>query len=105
MTLLSTSLQVSMLRATGAVAVVDTVASESSYGHFEESSEHLMEEGYGAVLASSPSVVVVNGAFTNIGPRKGVDRSVTVGGTSYTIRDILPGDRDGGLLRLMLLEA
>lgn len=98
--------EVALIQATGGKAVVDTATSESSYGHFEELTEELFETSeYGTVVESGPSVVIVKGAFTHIGVRRGIDRYITVAGDSYQVRRILPGpDRDGGLIRLMLTE-
>jgi len=98
--------EVGLIHATGGKVVVDTATAESSYGHFEELTEELFETSeYGTVVESGPSVVIVKGAFTYIGPRRGIDRYITVDGDSWGIRRIMPGpDRDGGLIRLMLAE-
>ena len=103
--MLSVATQVSMIQATGGVAVVDTASGESSYGHFEELPVTLFESAdYGQVQESGPSVVIVKGAFTHIGPRTGIDRYITVDGDAYQIRRPLAADTDGGIIRLMLAE-
>lgn len=104
--MLTTAQQVSMIQTTGGVAVVDVDSGESTYGHFEELPETLFETSeYGQVIESGPSVVVVKGALTYIGVRKGIDRIVKVDGDLYAVRRPMPGpDRDGGLIRLMLAE-
>jgi len=105
MALLTPAQNVTMLRMTGGEVVVDTVAAETSYGHFDQVPVQVVEGEYGQVITTEPSVVVAAGIFTNIGPRKGVGRAITVGGVAWVIRDITAADPDGGTIRLLLAEA
>jgi hypothetical protein len=105
MSLLSPAQTVTMLQRTGGDVVVDTAASESSYGHFDQVPVEVASGEYGQVITTEPSVVVAAGIFTNITARKGIGRALTVGGVSWVIRDITAADPDGGTIRLLLAEA
>ena len=105
MALLTPAQTVEMLRLTGGEIVVDTLAAETSYGHFDQVPVQVAEGEYGQVITTEPSVVVAAGIFTNITARKGVGRALTVGGTAWVIRDITAADPDGGTIRLLLAEA
>lgn len=105
MALLTPAQNVTMLRMTGGEVVVDTLAAQTSYGHFDQVPVEVAEGEYGRVITTKPSVVVAAGIFTNITARKGVGRAITVGGTAWVIADIVPADADGGTIRLMLAEA
>ena len=105
MALFSPSANAALLRATGGEVVVDTATGEFTHGHYDQVPVELAEGEYGRVLSTAPSVVVASGIFTHITHRKGVGRSITVDGTAWVIRDIQPGDEDGGTIRLMLAEA
>jgi len=98
--LISPATHSAMFEATGGVAVVD--GAESCYGHFEQVPLEEETPGGRGVLTTRPSVVIPDGIFTNIGPRIGVDRTITVGGDSWTISRIEPASPDGGVLRLIL---
>lgn len=102
MTLLSVSLQESMIQATGGVTV--THRDESTYGHLEDVPVERLQGDGGGVLGTEPSVVIATGSLSAITVRKGINERLTVDGTLYYIREILTGDLDGGLLRLMLSE-
>ena len=105
MALLTPAQTATMLRHTGGEVVVDTLAAQSSYGHFDQVPVQVADGQYGQVITTEPSVVVAAGVFTNITARKGIGRAITVGGVSWVIRDITAADPDGGTIRLMLAEA
>lgn len=101
--LITAAMTVSLLQATGGVAVV--VGAQTTYGHYERVPWETGGEGGAGTLTTHPSVVIADGILTAVGPRKGIGTAITVNGTAWVIRDILPGDPDGGTLRLMLAES
>lgn len=93
--------QEAMIQATGGVTVVH--GSETTYGHEELVSWELQTD-VGAILSGRRSVVIADGRLSGINARKGIGESVVVNSTARRIAQILPGDDDGGLLRLMLAD-
>ena len=96
-----------MLRATGGETI--TNGGESSWCHFERVPIETGEDagGYGGgILSTTPSAVIAEDRFTNIGPRKGIGQEVLIDGTdTWEIYDIVPADPDGGTIRLLLKTA
>lgn len=83
---------------TGGVAVV--LGSNSTYGHFDQIDEVVMDGDTQGVIVGSPSVVIPTGA---LGVGMEIGEVVQVGGTPYTIRDHRRVD-DGALTRIFLAE-
>lgn len=95
-----------MLQATGGETVIaDGV---TTYGHFDRVPVEFGEDqgGYaGGTLTTSPSLVIADTILANIGMRKGIDRTLTVGGTRWIVANVVPADEDGGTIRVMLRES
>ena len=105
---LQTAAQIeAMLKATGGETVL--CGGVTTYGHFErvpvELGDRAGQGGIGGVMSTTPSLVIADGILTQVGKKKGIDRTITVDGVKWLVSGVMPADEDGGMIRVMLKES
>lgn len=100
-----------MFQVTGGVQI--TAGSSVTWGHFDRVPVGVSTPGGGEALTTQPSIVIARGALATVGisdagEAQGIGVAVTIalatGDVTKYVRDVVPGDEDGGTVRVMLSE-
>ena len=109
--LISVSEHEALFKATGGVLV--THGSETTYGHLEKISAEVLGGADPGVITGEPSLLIAEGALSGVTHKEGAGETITtdeldaagaaVGSpTTWVLREPVPDDRDGGLIRWLL---